>query len=48
MLNELLADDSDTMTEWEIGFIERIDEWRGDLRVAQVKSLEKIWAKVFG
>lgn len=48
MLNELLADDSDTMTDWEIDWITHVDRWSGELRPAQVAKLGQIWAKVFG
>lgn len=48
MLNELLADDSDRLTDWEIDWITHVDRWTGDLRPAQVKKIEEIWTKVFG
>lgn len=50
MLDELLADDSDKMNKWEIGFIEGIDKRDPylSLSVGQIHILEEIWAKVFG
>jgi len=47
MLTELLADESDTMSDWEIGFIESLDVQLYPLTGDQVKTLKKIWEKVF-
>jgi hypothetical protein len=51
MLQELLADESDTMSTWEVEFIESLDkqrraeEWTPSDK--QFVVLEKIWQKVF-
>lgn len=56
MLNELLSDDSDTMSAWEVEFIESIDKQRDtahhegegfDPSPKQLKTLRDIWYKVF-
>ena len=49
MLRELLADESDAMTAWEVEFIDsllkkRLYKWSEK----QIETLEKIWNKVFG
>lgn len=52
MLRELLDDESDTMSAWEIGFIESIE--RKSKREGfspsprQAACLNKIWNRVFG
>ena len=54
MLDELLSDDSDTMTAWEVEFIESLDRqcdsspdgsWCPSPK--QTTVLEEIWGKVF-
>lgn len=47
MLTELLADESDTMSDWEVKFIESVDAQLYPLTGDQVKQLKKIWEKVF-
>ena len=48
MLDELLADESDRMTSWEVEFIESINKQRDrDLSDKQAARLEEIWRKVF-
>ena len=53
MLNELLADDSDTLTAREVEFTESLDKQR-DLRGAdwmpsskRIAALERTWKRVF-
>lgn len=54
MLNELLNDDSDTMSTWEVEFIESVhkqelaggDFWEPSEK--QLDVIEKTWRKVFG
>ena len=49
MLDELLADDSDKMTDWEVEFIESLNKQRDrEFSDRQVATLEKIWRKVYG
>lgn len=54
MLDELLQDDSDKMTTWEVEFIESLNRqcdsspdgsWCPSAK--QMKVLEEIWGKVF-
>ena len=46
MLDELL-DADEGLTDWEIGFIETLDERRGEeLSVKQTQKLESIWSRV--
>lgn len=54
MLDELLRDESDTLTTWEVEFIESLDKqrqregercWEPSQR--QFTVLEKTWDKVF-
>lgn len=54
MLDELLQDDSDKMTTWEVEFVESLDQqcdgshdgsWCPSDK--QQKVLEEIWSKVF-
>lgn len=54
MLNELLRDESDTLTAWEVEFIESLDQQRTregeqcwEPTQAQFMALEKVWGKVF-
>lgn len=50
MLDELLYDESDTLNEWEIGFLESMDEVRGRKGTPtgpMIKKLSQIWDKVF-
>lgn len=48
MLNELLNDDSDRLSEWEIEFIESLDHQRErNLTEKQADKLQKIWDRVF-
>ncbi len=46
-LEELLQDDSDTMTAWEVAFIESLNSHGRDLSDEQTAVLERIWKKVF-
>jgi len=52
MIDELLNDTSDTMNDWELGFIEdmaRLDQDDADhLSPNRKTTIEKIWGKVFG
>lgn len=53
ILAELLNDESDTMTTWEVEFIESINRQRYKNRVwepneKQTAILAKIWQRVFG
>lgn len=49
MLDELLEDESDRMTPWEVEFIESLNKQRNrDFSERQVATLGKIWNKVFG
>lgn len=53
MLAELLNDESDTMTAWEVEFIESINKRRFAYRgwapnEKQRTILAKIWQRVFG
>lgn len=55
MLDELLQDDSDKMTAWEVEFIESLSRQCDSSRDGswcpsdkQEKVPEKIWGKVFG
>lgn len=48
MVDELLADESDRMTEWEIDFIDSVNKQRDrDLSDKQTAIIERIWNKVF-
>lgn len=51
MLNELLRDESDTLTAWEVEFVESLDKQRTEPNwepsSKQFNVLEKIWDKVF-
>lgn len=48
MLDELLDDDSDRLTAWEVEFIESLDRncRRRDLTERQQKTLQNIYEKV--
>lgn len=49
MLDELLKDESDRLTAWEIEFIESLNRQRHrQWSESQVRVLEQIWEKVFG
>lgn len=53
MLDELMSDDSDTMSAWEVEFIESLGRqrmassalWRPSVKQRDV--LQRIWTKVF-
>lgn len=51
MLNELLADDSDKMSDWEIQFVESLDSQSDDFlwqpSAEQYAKLVEVWEKVF-
>jgi hypothetical protein len=48
LLNELLNDDSDKLSEWEMEFLESLDRDRGrDLSDKQEEKLNQIWNRVF-
>ena len=47
LLNELLNDDSDKLSEWEMDFIESLDTRRNiELTGRQSETLNRIWNKV--
>jgi hypothetical protein len=54
MLDELLQDESDKMTPWEVEFIESLDRQRAakgdDWRLSdkQQNVLQRVWDKVLG
>ena len=49
MLDELLTDDSDTLSDWEIDFIESMDKKRRlDLSDRESAKLIQVWDKAFG
>lgn len=51
MLDELLDDESDSMSDWELEFIESLDRQRGRAPLwsqKQLKVLVRVWDKVFG
>ena len=54
MLSELMLDESDTMSAWEVEFIESLDRQSGKSRFGwapspkQMECLDKIYDKVFG
>jgi len=49
MLDELLTDDSDQLTAWEIEFIESLNKQRDrEWSQRQEDVLIKIWEKIFG
>lgn len=49
MLDELLADDSDRLTDWEVRFLESLNTQRHrELSPKQVAALESIWDRIFG
>lgn len=51
MLDELLQDESDTLSAWEVEFIESLDKQRTqpnwEPTNKQFLMLERIWGKVF-
>jgi len=47
LLTELLADESGTMDDWDIKFIESLDVQLYPLTGNQTRQLKKIWQKVF-
>lgn len=48
LLNELLNDDSDKMSEWEQDFLESLDSNRAvELTGKQSDKLNQIWNRVF-
>jgi hypothetical protein len=50
MLQELLDNEDDVMTAWEVEFIESMDKLRarnGDPSEKQQACLERIWSKVY-
>jgi len=47
MLTELLADESDTMNDWEVKFLESVDVQLYPLTGDQIRTLKKIWDRVF-
>ena len=48
MLDELLADDSDRLSDWETKFLESLNTRRGsDWSTKQVAALERIWDRIF-
>lgn len=49
MVDELLADESDSMTGWEVDFIDGLGERRlMRLSDKQIVIIERIWDKVLG
>ena len=57
MLDEILNDESDAMTAWEVEFVESLDRQRNikqgtrtswEPSPKQKDVLDKIWGKVFG
>lgn len=48
MLDELLEDDSDRLSEWEVGFIESLDKQRpSGFSPKQEEKLAEVWRRVF-
>jgi len=48
-LNELLADDGDCLSDWEIDFLESLNRDRHlELTGGQEYKLTQIWNRVFG
>jgi hypothetical protein len=52
MIDELLADESDKLTAWEVEFLESIDKQRkrdGWLPSEKQEAvMQKVWDKIFG
>ena len=49
MLDELLGDDSDRLSEWEVNFLESMDRKRVQASSDRERhKLEQIWEKLFG
>lgn len=49
MPDEILEDDSDRMTPWEVEFVESLNKQNVfDWTDKQIAVLEKIWRKLFG
>jgi hypothetical protein len=48
MLKELLDDESDLLTAWEIEFIDSLKKQAFDITPRQLRTLDRIWDKVFG
>jgi len=49
MLEELLDDESDTMSSWEVEFIDNLRKSKTSAMTdRQKEKLEQIWEKVFG
>jgi hypothetical protein len=51
MTSELLMDESDRMTEWELEFVESVARWLDNDGVPSQKQrqkVEEVWDRVFG
>lgn len=46
MIKEILADDNDRMTDWEVSFIDSVNR-QDRLSEKQAEIIERIWGKVF-
>ncbi len=48
MLDELLKDESDRLSTWEIDFLDDLACNLNPLTPRQTRKIEKIWEKIFG
>jgi hypothetical protein len=48
MVNELLEDESDSMSQWEKDFVDDISKKNIRPTVKQKEKIEQIWDKIFG
>ncbi len=47
MLKEILDDESDRLTTWEVEFIDSVNKQQS-ITPSQAAVIERIWAKIFG
>ena len=47
MLDELLEEVDEGLSNWEINFLDSLHNWDGDFTPKQAEILEKIWYKNF-
>ena len=43
-----LLEAEEGLTDWEVEFVEKMSEWRGDYRGRQPETIERIWDRVLG